>query len=178
MVYLTAIGQPPGGSSTVHIYTQTIDNNTKQYIEQHKNTQNNIKIQRTTQKLGRVRAVPRPCGFYPGICLTTQEKARKNLSQVKKTSVRVRRTSVSVRKTSVRVRKTSIRVRKTLVRVRKTSVRVRKTSVSHAGQRNVGYAFPHFIYKFLFGKSVLSMLCLTSKKPKFNSLKKTSIKHQ
>jgi hypothetical protein len=33
---LTAIGLPPGGSSTVHIYTQ---NNTKQtiYIDQHKN---------------------------------------------------------------------------------------------------------------------------------------------
>jgi hypothetical protein len=25
--------------------------------------------------------VPRLCGFYPGICLTTEEKARKNLSQ-------------------------------------------------------------------------------------------------
>jgi len=31
-----------------------------------------------------VRAVPRLCEFYPGICLTTEEKARKNLSQVKK----------------------------------------------------------------------------------------------
>jgi hypothetical protein len=30
----------------------------------------------TTQKLGRVRAVPRFCRFYPGICLTTEEKAR------------------------------------------------------------------------------------------------------
>jgi len=28
--------------------------------------------------------VPRLCKFYPGICLTTEEKARKNLSQVKK----------------------------------------------------------------------------------------------
>jgi hypothetical protein len=28
--------------------------------------------------------VPRLCEFYPGICLTTEEKARKNLSQVKK----------------------------------------------------------------------------------------------
>jgi len=28
-----------------------------------------------------VRAVPRLCGFYPGICLTTEEKAWKNLSQ-------------------------------------------------------------------------------------------------
>jgi hypothetical protein len=40
----------------------------KQYTEQHKT-------------FGRVRAVPRLCGLYPGICLTTEEKARKNLSQ-------------------------------------------------------------------------------------------------
>jgi len=39
-------------------------------------------IDRTTQKLGRVRAVPRLCGFFPGICLTTEEKQGK-------TSVRV-----------------------------------------------------------------------------------------
>jgi hypothetical protein len=31
-----------------------------------------------------VRAVPRLCKFYPGMCLTTEEKARKNLSQGKK----------------------------------------------------------------------------------------------
>jgi hypothetical protein len=39
MIYLTAIGWPAGGSSTVHIYTQTIHRTTqnKQYIEQHKN---------------------------------------------------------------------------------------------------------------------------------------------
>ena len=30
---------------------------------------------------GRVRAVLRLCGSYPGICLTTEEKAWKNLSQ-------------------------------------------------------------------------------------------------
>jgi len=51
MIYvylLTAIGLSPGGSSTVHIYTQTVHRTTqnKQYIEQHNN-------------LGRVRAVPR-----------------------------------------------------------------------------------------------------------------------
>jgi len=36
---LTAIGLPPGGSSTVHICTQTIHRTTqnKRYIEQHKN---------------------------------------------------------------------------------------------------------------------------------------------
>ena len=30
--------------------------------------------------------MPRLCGFYPGICRTTEEKARKNLSQGKETS--------------------------------------------------------------------------------------------
>ena len=55
---LTAIGLTPGGKGTVHIYTQT-----------------------KTINLGRVRAVPRLCELYPGICLTTEEKARKNLSQ-------------------------------------------------------------------------------------------------
>jgi hypothetical protein len=37
MVYLTAIGLTSGGSSTIHIYTQTIHRTTQstQYIEQH-----------------------------------------------------------------------------------------------------------------------------------------------
>ena len=67
---LTTIGLSPGGSSTVHIYTQTIHRTTqnKQYIEQHKH-------------FGRVRAMPRLGELYPGICLTTEEKARKNLRQ-------------------------------------------------------------------------------------------------
>jgi len=36
---LTAIVLPPGGSSAIHIYTQTIHRTTqnKQYVEQHKN---------------------------------------------------------------------------------------------------------------------------------------------
>jgi hypothetical protein len=70
MIYLlTAIGLSPGGRSTVHIYTQTIHRTiqNKQYIEQHNNW--------------RVRAVPRLGYLYPGICLITEEKARKNLSQ-------------------------------------------------------------------------------------------------
>jgi hypothetical protein len=41
MNYLTANGQPPGGSSPVHIYIQTI------HITAHRKTQ---KILRTTQK--------------------------------------------------------------------------------------------------------------------------------
>jgi hypothetical protein len=31
-----------------------------------------------------MRAVPRLCELYPGICLTTEEKARKNLSSREK----------------------------------------------------------------------------------------------
>jgi hypothetical protein len=74
MYLLTAIGLPPGGSSTVHIYIQTVHRTTqnKQYIEQHKN-------------FGKVRAVARLGALYPGIWLTTEEKARKNLSQVSRT---------------------------------------------------------------------------------------------
>jgi len=40
----------------------------KQYIEQHKN-------------FGRVWAIPRLCGFYRGIFLTTEEKTWENLIQ-------------------------------------------------------------------------------------------------
>jgi hypothetical protein len=48
----------------------------KQYRERHKTNSTKNK-----KKLGRVRAVPRLCGFNPGICLTTEEKARENFSQ-------------------------------------------------------------------------------------------------
>jgi hypothetical protein len=64
MVYLlTAVGLPPGGSSTVHIYTQTVHRTTqnRHYIEKHKN-------------LVSVRAVPRLGELHLGICLTTEKK--------------------------------------------------------------------------------------------------------
>jgi hypothetical protein len=60
-IYLIAVGLTPGGSSTSHIYTQTVH-----IIQRKKNWE--------------VRAVPRLCELYPGICLTTEEKALKNLS--------------------------------------------------------------------------------------------------
>jgi hypothetical protein len=57
-------------SSTQNDKKQTIHRTTqKQYIEHHKNV------------IGTVRAVPRLGELYPGICPTTEEKARKNLSQ-------------------------------------------------------------------------------------------------
>ena len=46
-----------------------------------------------------MRAVPCLCEFYPGICLITEEKARKTLSQGRETSVRLRKTSVRVQYT-------------------------------------------------------------------------------
>ena len=78
--FLTVIGLTPGGSSTVRYGTVrygTVQYSTVQYSTHlHTNsTQNN------TINLGRVRAVPRLCELYPHICLTTEEKARKNLSQ-------------------------------------------------------------------------------------------------
>jgi hypothetical protein len=35
--------------------------------------------------------MPRLCKFYPGVCLTTEEKARKNLSQGKKNLSQVKK---------------------------------------------------------------------------------------
>ena len=74
MIYLlTSIGLTPGGSSTVYTYTQTM----------HRTTKSTQTVQRTTQlttRLGRVLVVPRLCELYPGICRTTEEKARKILS--------------------------------------------------------------------------------------------------
>jgi len=69
----------PGGST--HLHTRTT----------HTKKKNNV---RTTQiqtnvEDGRVRSVPLLFELYPGICLTTDEKARKNLNQGKsETSVR------------------------------------------------------------------------------------------
>jgi hypothetical protein len=57
------------------MYTQTIQETSqnKQYKE-HKIHRTTQKIHRATQQLGRVLALPRLCGFYPGICLTAEEK--------------------------------------------------------------------------------------------------------
>jgi len=45
-----------------------------------------------------VRAVPRLCEFYPSICLTTEEKARINLSQGKKNLSQVKENLSQVKK--------------------------------------------------------------------------------
>jgi len=81
LVYLlTAVGLTPGGSSTVHIYTQTI----------HRKTQ-----QQTTQLTTFNWEQCGPCPLFApsGICFTTEEKAWRSLSQ------RSRRVPVGTMKT-------------------------------------------------------------------------------
>ena len=71
MIHLTPIGLTPGGSST-YLHTNNTEQHNidaKQYIEQH------------NSQLREMRTVPRLCDVHPGICRTTEEKARKNLSQ-------------------------------------------------------------------------------------------------
>jgi len=96
MTYLTAIGLLPGGSSTAHIYTKTIHRTTqnKQYIEQHK-------------PFGRGHAVSRLGELYPGICLSTEEKARKNLSQGSRT-IELHRPTTKIHKLTVLNRNTTV----------------------------------------------------------------------
>jgi hypothetical protein len=69
---------------STHIHTNNTENDTKQTIYRtkqkiHRTTQ---KMHLATKKLRRVRAVPRLCGYHPGICLTTEEKAWENLSSI------------------------------------------------------------------------------------------------
>jgi hypothetical protein len=73
----------PHNHSTVQYSTHLHTNNTqhdkknKQYVEQHKKQY----IEQHKNVIGIVRVVPRLGELYPGICLTTEEKARKTLSQ-------------------------------------------------------------------------------------------------
>jgi hypothetical protein len=68
-----------GGILYIDIFVNCncVDTRWQQYST-HLHTQN---TQNNTINLGRVQAVPRLCELYPGICLTTEEKARENLSQ-------------------------------------------------------------------------------------------------
>jgi hypothetical protein len=86
---LTAIDLSPFGSSTVHIYTQTV----------HRTTQ----ITTNVEEWG-------PCTVFASFTLAFALQLRKKHG---KTSVRVRKASVRVRKASVRLRKTSVRVQYT-----------------------------------------------------------------
>ena len=84
---LTAFGLSFGGSSTVHIYAQTI----------HRTTQRTTQITTNLEECG-------PCPVFASFTLAFALQLRKKHG---KTSVRVRKTSVRVRKPSVRLIKTS-----------------------------------------------------------------------
>jgi uncharacterized integral membrane protein len=91
LIYLlTTIGLTRGGSGTVHIYTQTV-HRTKQLTTlvgslsgvrtQSCQTKINDELMSKNYRLmRRMWAVSRLCELYPGICLTAEEEARKNLS--------------------------------------------------------------------------------------------------
>ena len=95
MYLLTAIGLTPGGSSTAHIYTQTIHRTHLATLvgrlsgirTQSGQIKINDELRKNYRLSGKVRAVPRLCELYPGICLTTEETARKNLSQGRQKSI-------------------------------------------------------------------------------------------
>jgi len=69
--FLTAIGLKPGGSSTVHICTETI-----------------LRTTQLTTNWEECEPCPVFASYTLDICLTIEEKAPKNLSQGRKTSVR------------------------------------------------------------------------------------------
>jgi len=80
-----------------YTFTHTHTHTHTQYTDDTKQT-----IHRTTQNFGRVQAMPRLCGFYPGICLTTEEKAQKNLSQ---SSWRVPVGTMKIHKHTIRIQR-------------------------------------------------------------------------
>jgi hypothetical protein len=91
MIYLlTATGLTPSGSSIVHIYTQTIHRTTQlttlvgrlfRIRAQSGQTKINDELGKNycliTKSVGRAMS----CELYPVICLTTEKKEWKNLSQ-------------------------------------------------------------------------------------------------
>jgi hypothetical protein len=86
MIYLfTAIGFKPGGSSTVHIYTQKI----------HRTTQSTQPVQRTTRLTNWEECRPCPvfASYTLSFALQLRKKHGKNLSQDRKILVRVMRRS-------------------------------------------------------------------------------------
>ena len=86
MICLTAIELTPGGSSTEHIYTQTISKTTQSTQTIHRTTQPTQTTHRTTQSTQTIHRTTQftnqeecgSCEVCPGIYCTTEEKAQKN----------------------------------------------------------------------------------------------------
>ena len=94
MIYLTATGLPPRGSSTVHIYTQTIQRTTQSTKTIQRTTQSTQTIQRTTQSTQTIHRTTQftnleecgPCPIFARYTLACASQLRKKHG---KTSVRV-----------------------------------------------------------------------------------------
>jgi len=82
--------------------------------------------------------------FYPGICLTTEEKAQKNLSQGKKNLSQVKKNLSQSRKTSVRV---AVQFKSIIYEgVDKTSIQIGKTVWYKTDQnRPTGLIIVHYV---------------------------------
>jgi NRPS condensation-like uncharacterized protein len=65
--------------------------------------------------------VPRLCEFYSGICLTTEEKSRKNLSQGKKNLSQIKKNLSQIKKNLSQIKKNLSQSRKTSVKEPKGS---------------------------------------------------------
>jgi hypothetical protein len=96
MIYLlTLFGLSPGGSSTVHIYTQTI----------HRTNTNNNRTTQITTNLEECGPCPVFARFFLAFALQLRKKHGKTLVKVRKTSVKVRNTSA---KLSLQTKRTSM----------------------------------------------------------------------
>jgi len=94
-----------------------------------------------------VRAVPRLCEFYPGICLTTEEKARKNLSQGKKNLSHVKKNLSHVKKNLSHVKKNLSHITKTSFTVQKPQSQYK--NLSHSTETSVTVQKPQSQYRNL-----------------------------
>ena len=85
-----------------------------------------------------MRAVPRLWEFYPGICITTEEKARKNLSQGKKNLIQGKKNLSQGKKNLSQVKKNLSQGKKNLSQVKK-NLRVQYTYYqnTHILQNNI-----------------------------------------
>ena len=94
-----------------------------------------------------MRAVPRLCEFYPGICLTAEDKARKNLSQGKKNLSQVKKNLSQGKKNLSQVKKNLSQGKKNLSQFKKNlnqitvyilpkHPHITKTTQTHTLERN------------------------------------------
>jgi len=96
--------------------------------------------------------VLRLCKFYPGICLTTEEKARKNLSQGKKNLSQVKKILSQGKKNLSQVKKNLSQCKKNLSQVKINLSQVKKNLSQvkkNLSQGNIFYKILRTNYAFI-----------------------------